>query len=189
MPSKKQIRNSKHEIRNENSFVKLSLMRRSFWLVFDRILDLLTALAGLILAFIVVAVCYTIGLRYLFSRTTIWIIQTTEYALLWIVFLSTAWLLREGGHITTDIVTTGLPDKTRRILDGAMFALGGLTCGLLVYLGVAHTWDCLSHQVTDVRAVTVPKAAIFIIIPLGSLLLTVQFFRMSWDRLFCREEK
>jgi C4-dicarboxylate transporter, DctQ subunit len=162
---------------------------QTFWRLFDKLLDRLAALAGLILAFIVAAVCYTIGLRYLFSRTTIWIIQTTEYALLWIVFLATAWLLREGGHITTDIITTVLPDKTRRVLDGLMFALGGLTCGLLVYLGAAHTWDCLTHQVTDVRAVTVPKAAVFFIIPLGSLLLTVQFFRMSWNRLLRREEK
>ena len=81
-------------------------MGRPFWLIFDRILDLLAALAGLILVFIVTAVCYTIGMRYLFTRTTIWITQTTEYALLWIVFLATTWLLREGGHITTDIVYT-----------------------------------------------------------------------------------
>jgi TRAP-type C4-dicarboxylate transport system permease small subunit len=61
-------------------------MGRPFWLIYDRILDLLAALAGLILVFIVTAVCYTIGMRYLFTRTTIWITQTTEYALLWIVF-------------------------------------------------------------------------------------------------------
>ncbi len=164
------------------------MMGRSFWPIFDRILDLLAALAGLILVFIVGAVCYSIGLRYLFTRTTIWILQTTEYALLWIVFLSTGWLLREGGHITTDILTSQLPTRVRRILDGVMFIVGGLTCALLVYLGLVHTLDCISHQVTDVRAVTVPKAAVFFIIPLGSLLLTIQFLRMAWDRLVRRHE-
>ena len=34
---------------------------------------------------------------------------------------------------------------------------------------------------TDVRAVTVPKSAVFIIIPIGSLLLTIQFFRIAWS--------
>jgi hypothetical protein len=34
-----------------------------------------------------------------------------------------------------------------------------------------------------VRAVTVPKSAVFIIIPIGSILLTIQFFRMAWSRL------
>ena len=160
-----------------------------FWHIFDRILDWLAALAGLILVFIVAAVCYTIGLRYLFTRTTIWITQTTEYALLWIVFLSTAWLLREGGHITTDIVYTHLRKKTKRRLDGVMLVIGGITSALLVYLGAIHTWDCIANGVTDVRAVTVPKASVFSIIPLGSLLLTIQFFRMAWDRMARRKDQ
>jgi TRAP-type C4-dicarboxylate transport system permease small subunit len=163
-------------------------MGQSFWLIFDRILDLLAALAGLILVFIVGAVCYSIGLRYLFTQTTIWITQTTEYALLWIVFLSTGWLLREGGHITTDILTFQLPPRTKRGLEGIMFVVGGLTCALLVYLGLVHSWDCITHQVTDVRAVTVPKTAVFFVIPLGSLLLTIQFLRMAWKRLVHRQE-
>jgi TRAP-type C4-dicarboxylate transport system permease small subunit len=32
-----------------------------------------------------------------------------------------------------------------------------------------------------VRALTVPKYAVFIIIPFGSLLLCIQFFRMVWE--------
>ena len=64
-----------------------------------------------------------------------------------------------------------------------MLVIGGLTSALLVYLGLVHTWECIADGVTDVRAVTVPKAAVFIVIPLGSLLLTIQFFRMAWDRL------
>jgi hypothetical protein len=43
--------------------------------------------------------------------------------------------------------------------------------------------DCIIHGVTDVRAVTVPKSAIFVIIPIGSILLTVQFFRVAWSKL------
>ncbi len=76
-----------------------------FWKAFDRLLDVMAVLAGVVLVFICAAVCYTIFMRFLFNQTTIWITQTTEYGLLWIVFLATAWLLREGGHITTDIFT------------------------------------------------------------------------------------
>jgi TRAP-type C4-dicarboxylate transport system permease small subunit len=64
-----------------------------------------------------------------------------------------------------------------------MATIGGLTCALLVYLGVVHIWDCMIHGVTDVRAITVPKSAIFIIIPIGSILLTIQFFRTTWSKL------
>ena len=62
--------------------------------------------------------------------------QTTEYALLWIVFLGTTWLLRERGHITTDIIYTHLNEKTKRYLDCIMFIIGGLACAVMVYFGI-----------------------------------------------------
>jgi len=142
----------------------------------------MAALAGVILLFITAAVCYTIGMRFLFKQTTIWIIPMTEYALLWIVFLGTTWLLREKGHITTDIIYTHLNEKTKRTLNGIMYIIGGLTCAAMVFLGVIHSYQCIAGGVTDVRAITVPKTAVFIIIPVGSIFLTIQFFRMAWNR-------
>jgi TRAP-type C4-dicarboxylate transport system permease small subunit len=64
-----------------------------------------------------------------------------------------------------------------------MFIIGGLACTVMLYFGITYTYECITSHVTDVRAVTVPKSAVFIIIPIGSLLLTIQFFRMAWQRL------
>lgn len=151
-----------------------------FWKIYDRLIEFMAALAGVILVFITIAVCYTIGMRFLFKQTTIWIIQTCEYALLWIAFLATTWLLREGGHIAVDVVCAHLNDKTRNYLSFIMYVIGGLFCIMLTVLGIIHMHDCIVNNVTDVRAVTVPKSVIFSIIPIGSLLLIVQFFRMAW---------
>jgi TRAP-type C4-dicarboxylate transport system permease small subunit len=153
-----------------------------FWKVFDKILDIMVGLAGVILLFITAAVCYTIGMRYLFIKTTIWIMPITEYALLWIVFLATTWLLREGGHVMTEILYVHLNAKTKRTLDMIMFVIGGLACVLMVFFGCQHMYECIANRVTDVRAITVPKAVVFSIVPIGSLFLTVQFFRMAWER-------
>ncbi len=139
-------------------------------------------LAGVILLFITAAVCYTIGMRYLFTKTTIWIMPITEYALLWIVFLATTWLLREGGHVMTEILYAHLNMKTKRILDSIMFGMSGLACAIMVLLGRHLMYECMVNRVTDVRAITVPKSAIFSIVPIGSLFLTIQFFRMAWSR-------
>jgi len=155
---------------------------KGFWKFFDRFLDGMAAAAGIILLFICAAVCYTIGMRFLFTKTTIWIIPITEYALLWIVFLATTWLLREGGHITTDILFAHLHEKTKHHLSCIIFGIGGVACAMMVYFGAVHLVDCTINRVTDVRAVTVPKSAVFIIIPVGFILLTVQFFRMAWSR-------
>jgi C4-dicarboxylate transporter, DctQ subunit len=154
-----------------------------FWRFFDHLLNVMAAIAGVILVFISAAVCYTIGMRFFFTKTTIWLMQTTEYALLWIVFLATAWLLREGGHITTDIIYGGLNDRAKRYFDIVLFLCCALACAVCVYYGTAYTYKCISQAITDVRGVTVPKAAIFCIIPAGFLVLTVQFLRMVWDRI------
>jgi TRAP-type C4-dicarboxylate transport system permease small subunit len=156
---------------------------KGFWAFFDRLIDFMAALAGVILVFITAAVCYTIGMRYLFTKTTIWLMQTTEYALLWIVFLATTWLLREKGHITTDVIYTHLNEKTKNQLNLVMFVVGGLACAVMVYFGIDYTLECIINRITDVRGVTVPKWIIFIIIPVGSIFLTIQFFRMVWSEL------
>jgi TRAP-type C4-dicarboxylate transport system permease small subunit len=143
----------------------------------------MAGLAGFILVFICAAVCYSIGMRFLFTQTTIWIMQTTEYALLWILFLSTTWLLREGGHITTDIVHSHLNEKTKCHLDFLMFTLAGVACLIMVYFGFDYIGECMTRSVNDVRAVTIPKWPVFIIIPIGSLLLAIQLFRMAWSRV------
>jgi C4-dicarboxylate transporter DctQ subunit len=161
----------------------MKVSERGFWKYFDKLADVMAALAGAILVFITAAMCYTIGMRFLFRKTAIWITPMSEYALLWIVFLGTTWLLREGGHITTDVIYVHLNEKTKHYLDLIMSVIGGLACAMLFYFGVVHLYDCIIHGVTDVRGITVPKSAIFIIIPIGSILLTIQFFRTAWSRL------
>ncbi len=156
---------------------------KRFWKFFDKLSDIMAALAGVLLVLISAAMCYTIFMRFVFRQTTIWITPMSEYSLLWIVFLGTTWLLREGGHITTDVIYIHLDEKRKSYLNLIMAVIGGLACALLLYLGIVHLCDCLLHGVTDVRAMTVPKSAVFIIIPIGSLFLTVQFFRIAWSKL------
>src|SRR4030042_4352086 len=130
----------------------MKFSRKGFWRLFDKGLDVMAALAGAILVFIAAAVCYTIGMRFLFRQTTIWIIPVTEYALLWIVFLGTTWVLREKGHITTDILYTHLNEKTKRTFNFIMFIIGGLACAMMVYFGIVHIWDFILNWVKNVTA-------------------------------------
>ena len=151
----------------------------AFWRFFDHLIDALAVLAGGILLFITAAMCYSIGMRFLFTRSTIWIIPIAEYALVWVVFLGTTWLLREKGHITTDLIYSHLSRRSQAWLDSVMFLVGAAGCGALFIFGLFHLWECLKGGVTDVRAITVPKWAVFVVIPFGSLLLTLQFLRMA----------
>ena len=97
-------------------------------------------------------------------------------------FWATAWLLREKGHVSVDIVYSLLGDRPKTRLDLVMYTLGGIACSVIFFFSLAYTWECITRGVNDVRAVTVPKWFVFVIIPLGMLFLCVQFFRMVWER-------
>ena len=162
---------------------------RRFWNVFDKLVEWMAALAAVIMVFITGAVCYNVVMRYFFSRPPIWVVQTCEYALLWMVFLATTWLLREGGHVSVDILSARLKGKAESILSVIMCSMGGLACLILAIFAIHYTYSSIVEHITDVRAITVPKYAVFIIIPIGSIFLVLQFFRMVWDVLHTTKRK
>ena len=155
---------------------------KAFWRWFDTVLNGMVVFAGVILVFTTVSVCYGIAMRFFFRSPSIWVAQTTEYALLWMVFLGTTWLLREKGHVSADILYAGLSKNTKARLDLVMNAAAGVACGVLVVFSATYLWECISRGVTDVRAVTIPKWTVFFIIPVGMAFLTLQFFRIVWQR-------
>ena len=61
---------------------------------FDHILRILVAIACVILSLVMLSVCLEVFLRYFLNRPQVWVIELSEYALLYITFLSAAWVLK-----------------------------------------------------------------------------------------------
>jgi TRAP-type C4-dicarboxylate transport system permease small subunit len=154
----------------------------AFWKRFATVINTMVLIAGVILILTTISVCYGITMRFFFRSPSIWVAQATEYALLWMVFLGTTWLLREKGHVSADIVYASLSERTKTRLDLVMNAVAGLGCAVLAVYSSRYVWECFTRGVTDVRAVTIPKWTVFWIIPVGMALLTLQFSRIVWQR-------
>ena len=58
--------------------------------IFDKVNDYLTILAGIMLVGLMLIVSMEVVLRYFFSSTTSWVVEISEYILLFIQFLSRA---------------------------------------------------------------------------------------------------
>ena len=116
---------------------------KGFWKFFDKLSDIMAALAGVLLVLISAAMCYTIFMRFVFRQTTIWIIPMSEYALLWIVFLGTTWLLREGRAYYDRHDIHSSDEKAKRYLNLIMSVVGGLTCAFWLYFGFVHVATAL----------------------------------------------
>lgn len=153
------------------------MQRSTIGSVFDRILNGLACLAGVLLLFITVSVSVAVVLRYINFKPPVWVLQYTEYALLWITFLGAAWLLREGGHIRIDTLLLMFSPRVQRGVDLFNQLLGFVVSAVIFAIGTWLTIDLYRRNIMDVRGVTLPKFALFAIIPLGGLTLALQFAR------------
>jgi TRAP-type C4-dicarboxylate transport system permease small subunit len=155
---------------------------------FDFILEFLAFLAGMILLVITFVVAFAAVVRYLGFRPPIWVLQWTEYGLLWMTLLGAAWLLREGGHIRIDTVITRLYFKSRHKVEIIDDVLGLIVCVIIFWFGTLHTIDLYQRGIMDVKGAIVPKFPIFLIIPLGGLVLAIQFGRQLFKRIRSKPE-
>lgn len=144
---------------------------------FDHLLDALAYLAGMLIFVITFFVCGSVVIRYLGFRPPIWVLQFTEYGLLWFTFLAAAWLLRHNGHIRIDTLTSRLRPKAHKAIQVVDDVLGFIVSMVIFIFGTVHTIELAQRGIMEVKGLTVPKAPFFVIIPIGGLVLAIQFAR------------
>lgn len=153
--------------------------------IFDGILNVFAFLSALLLAFIMLSICLEVIMRYFLNRPLVWVIEMAEYALLYITFLGTAWLLRREGHVTVDILLVRLSPKNQAALGFLSSIIGIIISLILIWYGSEVAWDHYVRGVFKPTVLQFPTAPILAIIPTGSLILAMQFIRRGY--LFLRK--
>lgn len=155
------------------------MFARKIVFCYDRVLDAMAALAGVLLVFVMVSVSADVAGRYVFGRPIGWVVEFTEYILLYIPFLAMAWLVREGGHVRIDVVLQALGPGTRSLVNAATSLAAALTCGLAAYWAAATTWDNYARDVLTVGIYPIPKFIPLAVIALGLSMSFIEFLRQA----------
>ncbi|MFC2014110.1 TRAP transporter small permease [Chloroflexota bacterium] len=145
--------------------------------IFDRVVDILAYLAGVIIIFMMISIVYEIFMRYFLASPTKWVVDVTALSILFMTFLGTAWVLRRGQHVKVDIVTERLSSRAQALLNIIVFSLAAIACLVLTWYSGFTTWDNFKEGTLVLRTITYPKAPVLAIIPIGSFLLFIQFLR------------
>ena len=150
--------------------------------VFDRILNIFTAFAGFLLLFVVASVFLGIVMRAM-GRPLAWVLEVSEYSLIYICFLIAAWVLKVEGHVSIDIVTNQLKPTSRSLLTAITSAICAVVCGILTWFGTRMTWRFFLSGEFVVSVMEPPKYILLLIIAVGSFLLLIQFLRRTYKHL------
>ncbi len=140
--------------------------------------DALAALGAVLFAFITLAISAEVVMRYGFNRPLAWVDEISEYALLWMTFLGTAWVLRQGGHVRVDILMQFFSPAALRRCGLFSSGCGILAALVLVVFGTNVTWTAALRGSFKSTGLDLPTWMVLVVIPLGGLLLLARFSRM-----------
>ena len=101
--------------------------------IFDNVLNSCAGLAIGIIYFMMLAVCAEIVFRYFLHMPLKWVVEISEVLLLYMTFLATAWLLKEEGHVTIDVLFTRFKPKVQNLLSVIISIIGALVALILVW--------------------------------------------------------
>ena len=151
--------------------------------VFDRLLDLFAILAGIIISFITVSVCAGILSRYFLNRPISWVVEISEYGLLYITFLVAAWVLKHEQHVSVDLVYSRLSPRSQSIASIFTSMVAGLVFLIVTFYGFKVTKNQFDTKYFTPTILEAPKFAVTLIIPMGTFLMLIQIIRRIYQHL------
>lgn len=157
--------------------------------IFNRTLDVFSVWGGVLLIVVMLAVSVKVVFRYFLHVSLIGTDEICEVILLYITFLGVAWLLRKEGHVKIDILFIRLKPKTQAWLNIITSVLGAIMCLVLVWYGTLATLGLWHRGIVTPTILELPRALTIAIIPVGSLLLSLQFMRRAWLYVTGKEQK
>lgn len=151
-------------------------------IIFDRVLKAGASIAGFLLIFMMLSICVELICRRL-GHPLMWVMEVTEYSLLYITFLGAAWVLQREGHVKMDIIVDALNPKMQALLGVVTSLIGSVMSAYLMVYGIKVTWEYYERGVVECTPLLTPTYIILLIIPLGSIPLLIQFLRRTYRYL------
>jgi C4-dicarboxylate transporter DctQ subunit len=142
--------------------------------VFDNTVKVFMVLAAIMVVADVLIVSSDVFLRNIGKPWT-GFFEISEYSLLWIVFLSTTWILKNNGHIRLDLVVSRLSPVPRAIVDVITSAVGAALLAFITYYAIQFALNDFQIGAKSISILRPPKWTVEIIIPIGCFLLFIQF--------------
>jgi len=136
-------------------------------------------LAGVLISASTILVTANVVGRYFLNSPISWVLEITQYILVWFTFLSIAWILRIDRHIKVEVLTMHLPRRLQIILELFSDVIGLVVTGLLTSFGGIVVLDFYKKHMRETSPLQPPSWPIFLVIFLGAALTLAEFIRRT----------
>jgi TRAP-type C4-dicarboxylate transport system permease small subunit len=132
-------------------------------------------MAGIMMTVALVIVCAEIVMRSVFGKTMYVSDEYSGYLMAMLTFVGLAYTLRERGHIRMMFLIHFLKGRAKIICNMVCLFVGLLFCLGLLRFTAAFFWDSVVNKTQSMQITESYLAIPQIFLPLGSLLLLLQF--------------
>lgn len=147
---------------------------------FDRILNFLVVVSAILLGLMVLLICADITMRAIANYPIPGSVEISDYILAYITFLSAAWVLRRNKHIKMDLMLSRLRPRAQAIVNNIIYAICTMVCLVLAWYGTKVALDYFQQGYILQGVLKIPFYIVIAIIPVGSILLFIQFLRQMY---------
>lgn len=158
-------------------------MARKASMFLNWIENVMAVIAGILILISMFSVILEVITRFFWNYSSVWVQEYNEYILLYIPFLAGAWLLRQNGHVAVDIINNFLNRKMEMVLNSIVALIGIIVMVVICYYGTLATVDAFARGVNSTTPLKTPQVYIYIIIPVGSFFLLLEFIRKFFTAL------
>jgi C4-dicarboxylate transporter DctQ subunit len=155
---------------------------RGRWRWFDRLIDALAIVAGVLLCMLTVLITVDVVCRWAKWFTIAWTLDVAEYTLYVVTFFGAPWVLRDRGHIAIDLFVERLNPRLRRRAAIAADLMGAVVCAVLLYYSARVWWSSYSSKTMVYETFVLAEWWIFSVAPPTFLILLVLFIRFLVNR-------
>lgn len=142
---------------------------------YDTIVYSLAVISGAVFG----CMAFLIGLDVLLRNATgaglNWVIELMEYALYIATVFAAPWLLRKGGHVSVDILTSYLPRNWARYIETMAGVLGVAICSIVFYYSLVATWRAFERGSQVYKTFTVSEWYIAALVPFCMFFMVIEF--------------
>lgn len=142
----------------------------------------LAALAGVIIAADTVLIVVDVTIRTLGVPPPAFTIAVVEYSLLYVTMFAAPWLVRQKGHVVIDALITRLPEWLHQVVARFAYLVSLLSSLVVAWFSWQLFIGAIQSGLYEERGIDMPLWSLYLPIPIGFVLVAVEFARYLLGR-------
>ena len=141
----------------------------------DRISYGMAVLGAGFLSFITLIIFLEILSRFFWDVSQIWVVEVSEYSLLYLTFLGAPWLVQHNRHVSIDLVVERFSPVGQSLATALIAVLGVSICAMATWHGITVLLDQIETGAREVTVLAPKSYWLTLIYPISFFVMALQF--------------